>query len=86
MITDEQARQIGEDFDPMATALYRMTMTLRTEVHHERARMNGIVFSQQSGHIESLKKQIDEKNKEIAELQIAMEKQKQKNLKSKMKS
>lgn len=79
MITEEQVRQIGEDFDPMAAALFGMNMTLRREVHQERARMNELVFSQQIEDIESLKKQIDEKNKEITELQKAMEKLEEQN-------
>ena len=73
MITEEQFRQIGEDFDPMAAALFGVNMTLRREVHQERARMNELVFSQHTEDIESLKKQIDEKNKEITDLQKAME-------------
>lgn len=70
MITEEQFRQIGEDLDPMAAAL--VNVTLRREVHQERARMNELVFSQHTDDIESLKKQIDEKNKEITDLQKAM--------------
>ena len=73
MITEEQVRQIGEDFDPMAAALFGVNMTLRREVHQERARMNELAFSQHTEDIESLKKQIDEKNKEITDLQKAME-------------
>ena len=73
MITEEQVRQIGEDLDPMAAALFGVNMTLRREVHQERARMNEVVVSQHTEDIESLKKQIDEKNKEITELRKAME-------------
>ena len=73
MITEEQFRQIGEDFDPMAAALLGVNMTLRREVHQEGARMSEIAFSQHTEDIESLKKQLDEKNKEITELQSAME-------------
>ena len=71
---DEQLRQFpGEDFDPMAAALLGMNVTLRREVHQERARINEVVVSQHTEDIESLKKQIDEKNKEIDELRNAME-------------
>lgn len=79
MITEEQVRQIGEDFDPMAAALFGVNMTLRREVYQERARMNELVFSQHTEDIESLKKQIDEKNKEITELHNAMEKLEEQN-------
>lgn len=78
MITEEQFRQIGEDFDPMA-ALLGMNVTLRREVHQERARVNEVVVSQHTEDIESLKKQIDEKNKEITDLQTAMEKLEEQN-------
>ena len=71
MITEEQSRQIGEDFDPMA-ALLGMNVTVRREVHQERARMNEAVW-QHGDDIESLKKQIDDKNKEITDLRKAME-------------
>jgi len=80
MITEEQFRHIGEDLDPMP-ALLGMNVTLRREVHRERARVNEVVVSQNTEDIESLKKQIDEKNKEITVLQKAM-----KNSKSKTKS
>jgi len=52
---------------------------LRREVHQGRARMNELVFSQHIEDIESLKKQIDEKNKEITELKKAMEKLEEQN-------
>ena len=81
MITEEQVRQIGEELDPMAAALFGVNMTLRREVHRERARVNEVVVSQNTEDIESLKKQIDEKNKEITVLQKAT-----KNSKSKTKS
>ena len=70
MITEEQFRQIGEigEIDPMA-ALLGMNVTLRREVHQERARVNEVVVSQHTEDIESLKKQIDEKNKEIKKRQ-----------------
>ena len=75
MITEEQFRQIGEDLsaDPMAAALLGMNVTLRREVHQERVRMNEAVVSQHTEDIESLKKQIDDKNKEITELRKDME-------------
>ena len=79
MITEEQVRQIGEDFDPMAAALFGMNMTLRREVHQDRLRVNEVVVSQHTEDIESLKKQIDEKNKEMTELQRAMEKLEEQN-------
>ena len=70
MITEEQFRQLSEDVDPMAAALFGMNVTLRREVHQERAnRLNEIMFSEE---IESLKKQIDEKNREIIDLRKAM--------------
>lgn len=72
MITEEPFRQISEDLDPMA-ALLGMNVTLRREVYQDRARMNEMVVSQHSEDIESLKKQIDEKNKEIVDLRKAME-------------
>lgn len=72
MITEEQFRQISEDLDPMA-ALLGMNVTVRREVYQDRARMNEMVVSQHSEDIESLKKQIDEKNKEIVDLRKAME-------------
>lgn len=80
MITEEQFRQIGEfgDMDPMA-ALVGMNVTLRRAEHQERARVNEIVVSQHTEDIESLKKQIDEKNKEITGLQEAMEKLEEQN-------
>ena len=77
MITE--VRHIDEDFDPMAAALFGMNMTLGREVHQERARVNEAVVSQHTEDIESLKKQIDEKNKEMTELQRAMEKLEEQN-------
>jgi len=71
MITEEQFRQNFEDFNPMA-AFLGMDVTLRREVNQERARMNEMVVSH-SEDIESLKKQIDEKNREIIDLRKAME-------------
>jgi len=74
MIIEEQIRQISEDaVDPMAAALLGMNVTLRREVYQERARMNEILVSQHSEEIESLKKQVDEKNKEIVDLRKALE-------------
>ena len=73
MITEEQIRQISEDVDPMAAALLGINVTLRREVYQERARMNEILVSQHSEEIESLKKQVDEKNKEIVDLRKALE-------------
>ena len=67
MITEEQFRQLSEDVDPMAAALLGMNVTVRREVYQERARMNEIE------DIESLKKQIDEKNREIVDLRKAVE-------------
>lgn len=73
MITEEQFRQLGgEEFDPMP-ALLGMNLTVRREVHQERARINDVVVSQHSEDIESLKKHIDEKNKEITDLREAVE-------------
>ena len=72
MITDEQLlRQMGEGLavDPMA--LWRIN--LRREVHQENARMNEALVWQHGEDIESLKKQIDDKNKEITDLQKAVE-------------
>ena len=70
MINEQQFRQIGEigEIDPMA-ALLGINVSLRRDVHQERARVNEVVVSQHTEDIESLKKQIDEKNKEITELQ-----------------
>lgn len=73
MITEEQFRQLSEDVDPMAAALLGMNVTFRREIYQERARMNEIAVSQHGEDIESLKKQIDEKNREIADLQKAVE-------------
>ncbi|KAL9955724.1 hypothetical protein ACROYT_G037087 [Oculina patagonica] len=78
MITDheEQLRQFGEDLsvDPMAAAaLLGMNVTLRREVYQDRARMNEAVVSQHTEDIESLKKQIDDRNKEIRELTKTVE-------------
>ena len=72
MITEEQFRQLSEDVDPMA-ALLGMNVTVRREVYQERARMNEIVMGQHGEDIESLKRQIDEKNREIVDLQKAVE-------------
>ena len=77
MITEEQFGQIGEDLDPMTAAL--VNVTLRREVHQERARMIELAFSQHTEDIESLKKQIDEKNKELTDLQTGMEKLQEQN-------
>ena len=73
MITDDQLRQLtGEDFDPMSIG-FPIGITVRGEVHHqERVRISEVVV----GHgedIESLKKQVDEKDKEIEELNKAVE-------------
>ena len=60
MIAEEQFRQIaGEDLsvDPMA-ALLGMNVTLRREVHQERARMNEAVVSQHTEDIESPKSRL----------------------------
>ena len=73
MITEEQFRQLSEDADPMAAALLGVNVTFRREVFQERARMNEIVMSQHGEDIESLKKQIDEKNREIIDLRKAVE-------------
>ena len=74
MIMDEQLRQIApsEEFDPMP-ALLGMNVTVRRELHQERARINEMVVGQHTEDIESLKKQIDEKNKEIDELRKSMD-------------
>ena len=50
----------------------RMDVTLRREVHQERARINALVVNQHNKDIESLKKQIDEKYKENVDLRKAM--------------
>ena len=69
MITKEQLRQISEDFKIMA-ALLGINVTLRRKVHQDRARLEWteLRVSQHTEDIESLKKQIDEKNKEITVL------------------
>ena len=61
-----------EDFNPMA-ALVGMDVTLRREVHQERARINELIVNQHNEDIESLKKQVEEKNKEIVDLRKAMD-------------
>ena len=45
-----------------------MNVSVRRELYQERARINEMVVGQHTEDIESLKKQIDEKNKEIDEL------------------
>lgn len=72
MIAEDQFRQNMEEFNPMA-ALLGMDVTLRREVHQERARINELIVNQHNEDIESLKKQIDEKNKEIDDLRKAMD-------------
>jgi len=72
MIAEDQFRQNMEEFKPMA-ALVGMDVTLRREVHQERARINELIVNQHNEDIESLKKQIDEKNKEIVDLRKAMD-------------
>lgn len=72
MIAEDQFRQNMEEFNPMA-ALLGMDVTLRREVHPERARINELIVNQHNEDIESLKKQIDEKNKEIVDLRKAMD-------------
>ena len=74
MITEEQIRQASEDVDPMAAAaLLGMNVTVRREVHQERARIYEFLVSQHSEEIDSLKKQVDEKDKEIVNLRKAVE-------------
>lgn len=70
MITEENFRQNLEDFDPMA-AINLLGLEVRREVHQERARLNDLVVVNED--IEFLKKQIDEKNREIVDLRKAME-------------
>ncbi|XP_078348267.1 uncharacterized protein LOC144633288 isoform X2 [Oculina patagonica] len=72
MITEEQFRQIGEEFDPMAAAAL-LNVTVR-EMHQERARINeAVIISQHTEEIEFLKRQLDDKNKEIKELSKTVE-------------
>ena len=72
MITEEQnMRQLNEALDPMS-ALLGMNVMVRGEVHQERARMNDI-FASHSEDIECLKKQLDDKNREITDLKNAVE-------------
>ena len=70
MITEENFRQNLEDFDPMA-AINLLGLEVRREVHQQRARLNDLVVVNED--IEFLKKQIDEKNREIVDLRKAME-------------
>ena len=72
IVAEDQYRQNMEEFNPMA-ALLGMDVTLRREVHQERARINELIVNQHNEDIESLKKQIDEKNKEIDDLRKAMD-------------
>ena len=72
MIAEDQFRQNMEEFNPMA-ALLGMDVTLRREVHQEGARINDLIVNQHNEDIESLKKQIDVKYKEIVDLREAME-------------
>ena len=46
MIAEDQFRQNMEEFNPMA-ALLGMDVTLRREVHQERARINELIVNQQ---------------------------------------
>lgn len=68
MIAEEQLRQISEDFKPMA-ALLGVNVALRRKVQsgpsNWRLEWTELRVSQHTEDIESLKKQIDEKNKEI---------------------
>ena len=64
-------RQLNEALDPMS-ALLGMNVMVRGEVHQERARMNDI-FVSHSEDIECLKKQLDDKNREITDLKNAVE-------------
>lgn len=68
MITEEQLqRQLADEFNPMA-AFVGMNLTVTQERH----RMNDMVYSHNED-IECLKKQIDDKNREIVELRKAVE-------------
>ena len=73
MIMDDQLRQLaGEDFDPRSIG-FPIGITFTREVHHqEGARISEAVISH-GEDIESLKKQIDEKDKKIEELNEAVE-------------
>lgn len=73
MIMDDQLRQLtGEDSDPMSIG-FPIGITVRREVHQqERAIISEVVVSH-GEDIESLKKQIDENDKEIEELNKAVE-------------
>ena len=68
VVAQDQFRQNMEEFNPMAALLG----IERREVHQERARINQLEH-QHNEDIESLKKQIDEKYKEIVGLRKAME-------------
>ena len=74
MIAEENSRQNLEDFDQMASFL---GLQVRREVHQERARQNDLMVVNED--IEFLKKQIDEKNREIFDLRKAMESLEEKN-------
>ena len=74
MIAEENSRQNLEDFDQMAAFL---GLEVRREVHQEHARQNDLMVVNED--IEFLKKQIDEKNREIFDLRKAMESLEEKN-------
>lgn len=72
MITEEHIpRKLTDAFDPVP-AFLEMGVMVRNDVHQERARMNDI-FVSHSEDIESLKKQLDDKNREITDLKNAVE-------------
>ena len=72
IVAEDQYRQNMEEFNPMA-ALLGMDVTLRREVHQEGNRINDLIVNQHNDDIESLKKQIGVKHKEIVDLREAME-------------
>ena len=72
MITEEHIpRKLTDAFDPVP-AFLEMGVMVRNDVHQERSRMNDI-FVSHSEDIESLKKQLDDKNREITDLKNAVE-------------
>ena len=74
MFTEVQIPQISEDIDPMALVGMNVVTMRREVLQQERAnRINEMMYSQHSEEIESLKKQIDEKNREIVDFRKAME-------------
>ena len=64
MIAEDQFRQNMEEFNPMA-ALLGMDVTLRREVHQERARINELIVNQHNEDIESLKSKLTRKTKKL---------------------